>query len=296
MKINKLLFITDFEELWFDAIKSLMDLKKAGLNHVVFLHVIKREDVAMRRGTGYLKETEVRLKEMANVRFINWAESIFEQGMECGAYIVVGDPVPKAVSAAKEEKIDLIVTGRHKKGKLEELYGGSETIELLRRSATPVMVHKFMLGSGKVNDKPFERPLLALDWSPSSQKALEFLVAIKDALKKVEIIHVISENKMKGLSKIELQKIQKYSKKGLDEACGTFEKEGIEVAAHLYIGEITSQIEKAAREREASMIVAGTTGKSGWKERILGSVPRYLAEKSELPTILVPGESRTDAD
>lgn len=37
MKIRKLLFVTDFEELWFDALQSLMDLRKAGLEHVIFL-------------------------------------------------------------------------------------------------------------------------------------------------------------------------------------------------------------------------------------------------------------------
>lgn len=288
MKINKMLFVTNFEELWFDALNSLMELRKSGLNHVVFLHVIEREKVAMHRGAGYLKDTATRLKEIANVRFIDWAESLFEQGMECGAYIVVGDPVPKAVATAKEEGIDLIVTGRHRKGKLEELYGGSETIELIKGTATPVMVHKYMLVSGKINDKPFERPLLTMDWSPGSQKAMEFVISIKKSISQVDIIHVISEKKIKGLSKVDMQKIQKDNKKRLEEICDRFQVEGVNSQSHLYVGEVNSQIQKAAEEREATMIISGTTGKSGWKERLLGSVPRYLAEHSELPVILVP--------
>ena len=51
MKIKKLLFATRLEKLWFDALQSLMDLRKADLNHVVFLNVIERDKVAMRRGT-----------------------------------------------------------------------------------------------------------------------------------------------------------------------------------------------------------------------------------------------------
>ena len=54
--MKKMLFVTDFQELWFDALQSLMDLRKAGLDHIVFLHVIRRDQVAMRRGKGYLKE------------------------------------------------------------------------------------------------------------------------------------------------------------------------------------------------------------------------------------------------
>ena len=57
MKIVKMLFVTEFDELWFDALQSLMGLRKAGLNHVVFLHVIQREKVAMRRGRTRCKIT-----------------------------------------------------------------------------------------------------------------------------------------------------------------------------------------------------------------------------------------------
>ena len=125
-----MLFVTQFEELWFDALQSLMDLRKSGFNHVVFLHVIERDKVAMHRGKGYLKDEETKLREIANIRFIDWAESLFEQGMEVGAYIVVGNPLPKIISTAEEEDVDLIVTGHHKKGKVEELYAGSETVDL----------------------------------------------------------------------------------------------------------------------------------------------------------------------
>ena len=90
MEIKKLLFVTKFDELRFDALQSLLDLRNAALNHVVFLNVIEREKVAMRRGKGYGKEEELRLKEKANIRFIDWAENLFEQGMEVGVYIVVG--------------------------------------------------------------------------------------------------------------------------------------------------------------------------------------------------------------
>ena len=58
MKITTMLFVSEFEELWFDALQSLLGLRKAGMNHVVFLHVIQREKVAMRRGAGYLKILE----------------------------------------------------------------------------------------------------------------------------------------------------------------------------------------------------------------------------------------------
>ena len=288
MQNKKLLFVTQFEELWFDALRSLMDLRKTGFNHVVFLHVIERDKVAMYRGKGYLKDEEIKLREMANVRFIDWAESLFEQGMEVGAYIVVGNPLPKIISTAAEENVDLIVMGRHKKGTFEELYGGSETLEILERTSTPVLVYKYMLPSGKVNEKPFERPLLTMDWSPASEKAVDYLLSFKDILKKVIVMHVIGEKEFKSTSAMEIQAIRKENRQKLEMVCSVFEKEDIEAESHLYVGGTFEQIEKAASEREASMIVAGTTGKSPLKEIFLGSVAKKLTKHSMLPSLLVP--------
>ncbi len=288
MKMKKLLFVTQFEELWFDALQSLMDLRKAGFNHVVFIHVIERNKVAMRRGKGYLKDEEVKLREIANVRFIDWAEALYEQGMEVGAYMVVGDLVPKVVSAAQEEGVDLIVTGHHKRGKIEGLYAGSETLELLQRTSTPVLIHKYMLPSGKVNDKPFERLLFATDWSHACERAVEYLIDLKEIVQKIEVIHVASEKSLKGSSAMEVQKTRKESRQKLDEVCETFRAKGIDAKAHLYVGDVAEQINRAAHEHGASMIVAGTTERGAWMERWLGSIPGKLAEQSEIPVLLIP--------
>ena len=294
MKTKKLLFVTQFEELWFDALQSLMDLRKAGFNHVVFLHVIERDKVAMKRGKGYLKDEEVKLREIANVRFIDWAESLFEQGMEVGAYIVVGNVLPKIISTVEEESVDLIVTGRHKKGKIEELYAGSETVEILRRTSTPVLVYKYMLPSGKINEKPFEQPLLALDWSEPTDHIVRYLLNYKDIIKKVVVVHVASEKTFKSPSAMEIQAIRKENRQKMDQVCDIFQKEGIEAEPHLYIGNVSEQIEKAAREREATMVVVGATGQSKLKEIFLGNVARSLAENSAFPTLLIPAQLKAE--
>jgi len=281
MEIKKMLFVTDFEELWFDALRSLMVLREAGLDHVVLMHVIDRS-------IGYYTTDEKkRLAAMAEVRFVDWAQSLYEEGMECGSYIVVGDTVSKVLETEKEEEADLIVISRQKRTKLQKLYVDSKTIELIRKATTPVLVHKYKLESGKVNDRLFERPLLATDFSAPANRALEFLVGIKNVIKKLQIIYVETEKTMDGLGKRGLQKVERENRRKLDELCEALEGEGIEAEYHLYIGDFT-QIENAARERNATLIATGTTGKSSWQARWLGSVSQQVAEVSELPTLLVP--------
>jgi nucleotide-binding universal stress UspA family protein len=58
------------------------------------------------------------------------------------------------------------------------------------------------------------------------------------------------------------------------------------------VGTPVAEIEKAARDCQSTVIVAGTSGKSAWSERWIGSVPKALAEKSLFPTLLVPPEKK----
>ena len=290
MEIKKILFVTKFEELCFDALQSLLSLRKAGLEHVVFLNVIEREKVAMRRGAGYLKGEEIRLREMANIRFIDWAENLFELGMEVGAYIVVGSLVPEVIKAARKEETDLIVVGRSHKGILEQLYEGSEVTELLRRTAIPVVVFKHLTESRLVPEKLFDRLLLATDGSPASLRAVEYLKDLKGVAKKIDVVHVVDETELKGDSNLDVQKTRKEKRKKLDEICEVFEAGGIPTKSHIRVGDPDQEIEKAAREYQSTLIVLGSSGKAAWVERWIGSTPKNIAEGSIFPTMLIPPE------
>ncbi|MGD9135590.1 MAG: universal stress protein [Desulfobacterales bacterium] len=290
MDIKKLLFVTKFEELGFDALQSLLSLRKASLSHVVFVNVIERDRVAMHRGAGYLKEEEIRLRETANIRFIDWAEDLFEQGMEVGVYIVVGSMVSEVIKAAQKEEADLIVIGRPHKGMLEQLYAGSDVTELLRRTATPVLVYKQLSETAISIEKPFEKPLLAIDWSPASMRAVEYLKVLNGVINEIHIIHVVSQKELKGTSAMEVQGLRKKTRKKLEKICDVFEDQDIKADVHVYIGDPDKEIERAAREHQASMIVLGSSGKTAWVERWLGSTPRSIAEESVYPTLLIPFE------
>lgn len=170
MEIKKLLFVTKFEDLCYDALNSLLALRKAALEHVIFLNVIERDKVTMKRGAGYLKEEEVKLKETANIRFIDWAENLFEMGMEVGAYIEVSTLIPEILRVIEKERPDLIVIGRSHKTALEQLYSGSDISELVRRTRVPILVFKHMAEDKIVPEKLFEHPLLATNWSETGAR------------------------------------------------------------------------------------------------------------------------------
>ena len=291
MKITRLLFVTKFEELGFDAVQSLLSLTNADLNHIVFINVIEKDRFAMSR-VGYRKDEEIRLREAANIRFIDWSENLFERGLEVGVYIVVGSLVSEVIKAAQKEEADLIVIGRSHKGVLEHLYSGSDITELLRRAATPVLVYKHLSETALSIEKPFERPLLAIDWSPASMKAVAYLKGLKDVVREIRVVHVAGEKDLKGSSAMAIQKTRKDVRNKLEKICAIFEVEGIKAREHLYIGAPEDEIEKAARDCQATMIVLGSSAKTAWVEKWLGSTPRTIAEKSVYPTLLIPPEKK----
>ena len=293
MEIKKLLFVTKFEELWYDALNSLLDLKKTSLNHVVLLNVIERDNVALHRGTGYRKKEEIKLREKANIRFIDWAENLFEQGLEVGAYIVVGSLVSQVITAAEKEAVDLIVIGRSKKGKLEQLFSGSDITEIIRRSSKPVLVYKHISPDATAKEHLFSRPLIAMDWSPASLRAIKLMRELKGIISEVNVIHVADEKDLNGDSAMGAQKTRKEARRRLEDVCAALEADGIQVRTHVYIGDTVAEIEKAGRECQASMIVAGTSAKGVWIERWIGSTPQSLAEDGDFPVLLIPPLAKT---
>jgi len=274
MKIKKLLFVTKFEVLGYDALKGLLSMRKSDLEHIVFLYVIERDQVAMRRGLGYQRDEAIRLKEAANIRFIDWAERLFEQGMEVGVYIQVGSLVAEVAKAVQKEEADLVVIGRTNKTALEQFYSGSTVTEIIRRVPVPVLVYKPVSDSPFATGQPFERPLLATDWSAASLRGIDYLINLKGLIEEVEIVHVADPKDIEGSSAMQAQKIRKDTKSRLEGLCARFQEAGIAARTHVYVGDPEAEIEKAAKDCQATLVVLGSSSKNLWMERWVGSTPR----------------------
>ncbi len=294
MKVEKILFTTKFRELTFNTLESLFVLKHADLREVILAYIIPREDVGFVPYGGYLKEEEDRLREEARIKFEDWQKALSQKGIDSKIIIEVGDPVPKILSIANREKVNLIVAGR-KKRTIEKLRLGSHTLEILRRSPIPVLISKYMVQfewNGeivtRVNDRIFDKPLLATDWSAPSNRAFDLLLSLKGVVKEASICHVIAEKVLKGKDKAELYRLENESKKKLERHCEVLKNAGIRAEFHLSFGDTSAEILRTSRESRASMVIMGTTGKDRLHELLLGSVSHHIADVSELPTLLVP--------
>ncbi|MEE4112798.1 MAG: universal stress protein [Desulfobacteraceae bacterium] len=295
MAFNTLLFHTRFRELAFNSLKSLLELKAAGLKKVILAHVIPREDVAFVPYGGTLKADEKRMREEARMQFDDWIQTIGDPQIEFHQRIEVGTTNAEILNMAKEEKADLIVVGRKKRTALERVYVGTHVLDILRRSEVPVLMSKYMVhyewqGESlmRTNEDIWKRPLLASDWSDPSRRALDATLALKGLVETIIVTHVLGARRVKNLEPPALTRLEAESEKRLQAYCRQVDEAGIQSEYHLAMGRTVEELIKMSRDFGATMIVMGRTGKDWFHEYWLGGVSHQIAELSELPVLLIP--------
>ncbi len=295
MKFSKILLHTRFREMAYNSLEAVLELKKAGLEEIVLTHIIPTDEVGFVPYGGFMKEEAERHREKARAQFVDWQPAIEAAGVRSKIRVEVGAVVPKILSIAEEEDVQLIVAGRKKRTLLEVVYVGSHILDLLRRSPLPVLMGKYMVQfevdgekMTRTNDHIFQRPMLATDWSAPSEKALDALLALKGVAEKALVTHVLCDKITKGLDADGLKALEKESRRRLDAYRRKLEDGGLPAESHLSFGHAAREIINMAREYSASMIVMGRTGKDWFEEYWLGGVSHKVAESSELPVMLIP--------
>ncbi len=296
MSIKKILFATKFDEMNLEALKSLLDLKAAGLEEIVLTFVIPRDSVAFVPFGGYQKEEAERLRLEAGIRFEDWRDDVVRAGVGAKVVIEVGDPVPEIMKLAEAEQVDLIVCGGTRRTGIEKIFAGSRTLDLLRRTRTiPVFVSKHMVVCDpegeclkRLNEHPFHRPLFAADWSEPSEHALQFLGSLPGLVRTVDLVHVEEIQISKEWEPSEWRRIEAESRDRLHRFCATLGQGGIACEPHLAAGEKVAEILRLSGELNSTMIILGTTAKDRLHAFFQGSLSQEVAEASDLPTLLIP--------
>lgn len=113
---------------------------------------------------------------------------------------------------------------------------------------------------------------------------------MKNVIGEIHVIHVIKDSILKSPDSHAVQKVRKAERKKLDALCDEFEDLGIKARSHVYVGDPQKEIEKAAREYQASMIILGSSDKAAILERWTGSISKNIADDSIFPCLIIPGQ------
>jgi len=293
---RKILYPTAFETFYPEVLGCITNLKRVGTEEIVLLHVIYASQLPQVH-EGYVLKLADGLRRILRSKMDDAHRIVEAAGLRPTIRIELGVPHQEILKVGAEEKVDMIVCARERKGALGEIFIGSITDRVIRYGSTPVYVPKCpdIFGPHRPAAEafcrdPFRRILYPTDWSECAREALDYIKGMKDAgVSEVVVAHVMDEKAMKLQPEEKFKEFERVDKEKLAEVKKELENEGFKVKTVLRVGNPRAEVIRMAREEDVSLIVMGSHGKGRMEGILWGSVSRNTAEYSERPILVIKG-------
>jgi nucleotide-binding universal stress UspA family protein len=141
---EKILYPTDFSDVSAKALDFIEQLREAGAQKVILLHVIDSRGVEaiVRYGYDDYAAIEAKLQAELEQDMENIANRLREIGFDVNVKIEQGVPFREILRVEKEEDVSVIVVGSHGVSNVEEMLLGSVSEKVVRKATKPVLVVK----------------------------------------------------------------------------------------------------------------------------------------------------------
>lgn len=141
----------------------------------------------------------------------------------------------------------------------------------------------------------FKKILYPTDFSDVSLKALGYIKQLKEGgTNEVLILHVIDNRGLQAIEtsvpqhSIEFESaLMEDADRELKSLESELKKNGLKVTTRMVIGNPLQEILKAEKEKDISITVIGSHGKSNLEEMFMGSVSEKVVRKCKKPVLVV---------
>jgi nucleotide-binding universal stress UspA family protein len=142
---EKILYPTDFSDVSRKALDYLKQLKEAGAQEVIVLHIIDTREVESIARYGEVsmdleKGLEKRMEERIKQEITAIEAELKRSGFDVKVRIERGIPFREILRIEEEEDVSVVVIGSHGKSCVAEMFLGSVSEKVLRKSGKPVLV------------------------------------------------------------------------------------------------------------------------------------------------------------
>ena len=293
MQINQILVPTDFSDNAQHAVDYAVDLAKRCSAKLHLLHTpVVPTYLLMDLSYSPGPEAVTRILNDSQEALDAQAKAIADAGVELFTAIREGTVHEVIRDYAKEHDVDLVVVGTHGRTGVSKLMYGSVTERVIKTVHTPILV----VPPGG-HEKPPTSIVISYDFSGPSRRAAEVARAIHGVFGgSLHLVHsyldVWGEYTDRGAVVGEAaEKRREALRLGLQEMLEADSKEIFSMApqnvqTHLVTGDPAGGILQVAEDVDATLICAGTTGKSGIERLLIGSVARRLLHESQVPLLL----------
>jgi nucleotide-binding universal stress UspA family protein len=142
---RKILYPTDFSEVSKTAINYLIQLKDAGAEEVVILHVVDTRNLHipdLYDAFADLSMLGEKQAVSAKKKALKMVKELSAAGIKTSLRIEKGIPFKEILRMEKEEDVSLIVVGSHGASNVKEMLLGSVAEKVVRKAEKPVLVVK----------------------------------------------------------------------------------------------------------------------------------------------------------
>ena len=143
---KKILYPTDFSDVALKALGYIKQLKEAGSQEVVILHVINQRtiDGLMRHAisNSNLDAWLTKAKEVAQESLTEMRRELEDLGFSVKIVIKAGYRFSEILKLEEAEAPSIVVIGSHGRSNVAEIFLGSVSERVIRRCKHPVMVIK----------------------------------------------------------------------------------------------------------------------------------------------------------
>lgn len=297
MQISQILVPTDFSENARHAVSYAVELAKQCSAKLHLLHTpVVPTYLLMDLSYSPGPEAVTRILNEAQDALDEQGEVVRAAGVEHFTAIREGTVHEVIRDYAKEHGVDLVIVGTHGRTGVSKLMYGSVTERVIKTVHTPIIV---IPPEGGVVPSSI---VISFDFSAPSRRAAEVARAVHGVFHgPLHMVHcyldVWGEYTDRGAVVGEAaEKRREALHLGLDEMLQTEAKELFSIDAqaiqtHLVTGDPTEGILRVADDVGATLICAGTTGKSGIERLLIGSVARRLLQDAKVPLLLTHDDS-----
>ena len=238
------------------------------------------------------------------------AQRLGERGVETESAIPYGDAAGWIIDEIRIRNADAIVMATHGRSGLGRWIYGSVAEEVLAHSPVPVMlVRAWQCQTNPRTLVSHPRVLVPLDGSPFAEAAIDTALSVVEGLGGEIVLsevvpvptHVVVAEDGKVISYLDQQE-EAFRREASDYLYAVAQRISaraatVQVSVDVQVGEPAESIIQVAHERDVTLIVMATHGRTGLARLMLGSVAAQVLRNGNVPLLLVrPAEVRAEAE
>ncbi|MBI5212485.1 MAG: universal stress protein [Nitrospirae bacterium] len=269
--LKNILLATDGSEYSEGAIKEAIYLAKSCIEKLSVIYVLKINPEIETEGQKIVERMEIAAKEhLDRIRKMAARDNV-----ECEVIVRRTDQPYKAiVEEAGKRNADVIVMGRRGRTGLKKVLMGSVTAKVIGYSPCKVLVVP------KDSAIKADNIMVATDGSKYCEAAEREAISMSKRchlkVKKTLALSVAPTDSDLPRVRANVERVKEMAR-----------EQGVEIETLAMVGRRYEMILKAAREKNADIIIMGTYGRTGIERLLMGSVSERVVGLSQCPVLVV---------